>query len=63
VQDEPTGETSSPQDKRDGAAERGLFEGCASDKAKELYAESKRVRRQVERRLWWQANKPKEGEA
>jgi hypothetical protein len=60
VQDDsnPTGEgTSSPQDKQD--AERGLFEG-ASDKAKELFAESKRVRRQVERRLWWQQNRPKD---
>jgi len=44
---------SSPQDIPD--HEANLFEG-ASEKAKQLFTESKRVRRQVERKLWWQAN-------
>lgn len=38
--------------------EAQLFEN-ASDIAKALYRDSKRVRRTVERRLWWQQNKPK----
>lgn len=58
--DEPTqpSKASSPSgeralghtEKRD--HESGLFAG-ASDKARELFAESKRVRRAVERRQWW----------
>lgn len=54
--DGPTG----PQDKQDQEAK--LFES-SSERAQQLFRESKRVRRQVERKLWWQANKPKpEGE-
>jgi hypothetical protein len=49
--------TSGPQDIPEDH-EANLFSG-ASEKAKQLFTESKRVRRAAERRLWWQQNKPK----
>jgi len=46
-----------PKDKpKDHEAE--LFDK-SSEKAKELFAEAKKVRRQAERRTWWNEHKPK----
>jgi len=53
-----------PQDQRDERDHEGeLFSG-SSERAQQLYRESKRVRRLTERKLWWQANgaKPREPE-
>jgi hypothetical protein len=46
-----------PQDQRDERDHEGeLFSG-SSERAQQLYRESKRVRRLTERKLWWEQNK------